>query len=287
MICTFGLINRGKGLEYMIQAMPRIVAACPDAMYLIVGATHPQVKRQEGEVYRESLVEMAEVAGRRRARALREPVSQPCRTCWSTCRPATCTSLPIRAKTRSPAAPWPMPWRPAGRWSARPTCTPRKSWPKGAGLLVPFADSAAMADATLRFLSDTAFRLETRRTSLRYAKPMFWPNVGRQYLDLFDRLRRDAGMSQRKHRSQASTSAPPRHGLSHSELVHGGCMMHVRDAIALDHLDRMTDSTGLIQHAIYSIPRRESGYTTDDNARALRSALACGRSIRTSGCSAG
>jgi hypothetical protein len=47
-------------------------------------------------------------------------------------------------------------------------------------------------------------------------------------------------------------------------------MMHDRDTIALDHLDRLTDSTGLIQHAIYSIPRRESGYTTDDNARALR-----------------
>src|ERR1700675_400915 len=56
------------------------------------------------------------------------------------------------------------------------------------GLLVPFADSKALADATLRLLCDTAFQIDTRRAAYEYAKPMFWPNVGQQYLDLFERV---------------------------------------------------------------------------------------------------
>jgi glycosyltransferase involved in cell wall biosynthesis len=58
----------------------------------------------------------------------------------------------------------------------------------GRGLLAPFGDSNAMADATIRFLTDAAFRIQTRRRAYRYAKPMFWPNVGQQYVKVFDRV---------------------------------------------------------------------------------------------------
>ena len=266
MICTFGLINRGKGLEYMIQAMPRIVAACPEAVYLIVGATHPQVKRQEGEVYRESLVEMAEVAGRRRARALREQVSQPRR-------PAGALAG-LRRVRHALSGKGPDRQRHLGvclggrrRGGQHPYLYAEEVLADGRGLLVPFGESDAMADATLRFLGDTAFQVETRRRAYEYARPMFWPNVGRQYLEFFTQVASGAEAS--RQRLTAGVS-PPGAERDPANSLHGGIVMHVGDRIALNHLDRMTDSTGLIQHAIYSIPRRESGYTTDDNARALR-----------------
>ena len=139
----------------------------------------------------------------------------------------------------------------------------------GRGLLVPFGQSEAMADATLRFLGDAAFQVETRRRAYQYAKPMFWPNVGRQYLEFFDRIASEDETSRQWLDRKASSTAERRTPAQCNSCTEARNARSVT-AIALDHLDRMTDSTGLIQHAIYSIPRRESGYTTDDNARALR-----------------
>ena len=84
----------------------------------------------------------------------------------------------------------------------------------GRGLLVPFGESDAMADATLRFLSDTAFQVETRRRAYRYAKPMFWPNVGQQYLESSRRLRRKtrqvgSGLDRKAFRDAERSSADP------------------------------------------------------------------------------
>jgi glycosyltransferase involved in cell wall biosynthesis len=251
-ILTFGLLSPSKGIEYMIDALPAVVRKHPDVVYMVLGATHPHVLRAQGEEYRMMLQRRAHERG------VRENVNFQNRfvdlaklTEFLGAADIYVTPYLNEAQIVSGTLAYAIG---AGKAViSTPYWYATELLADGRGTIVPFRDAEALAATVIDCLDHEAERHATRKRAYLYGRSMIWKEVARQYLEVFEDV----------HRTRQFHRRPlPAGGVDHRD----------RDEVPeldLRHLRRLTDDTGLLQHAAYSVPMRSHGYCTDDVARGL------------------
>ncbi|MDB5324560.1 MAG: glycosyl transferase, group 1 [Phycisphaerales bacterium] len=254
-LLTFGLLGPGKGIETALRAMPAVVAKHPDVLYIILGATHPHVLRNEGNKYRESLEKLiAELGLQNHVRFDNKYVSTPDLMKYLGVTDVYVIPYPNPAQITSGTLAYAVG---AGKAVvSTPFWHAEELLADGRGLLFPFNDSDALSKQINDLLDKPSERHAIRRNAYDYARPMVWQDVASQYLDIV----KDA-VAQR------------RNGQSHIALTRGDQPETTSIKVDFSHVARMSDDCGMFQHAIHATPDRRHGYCTDDNARALIAAL--------------
>ncbi len=183
-ILSFGLLGPGKGYEHAIDAMPGVVAAIPDARYVILGATHPDLLRHEGEAYREALVARVERLGLGDHVAFVDRfVGKAELGTWLQAADVFATPYPNLDQIVSGTLSYAIA---AGRpVVSTPYAYAREILGAGRGLLVPPGSPAALAEAFTTLLRDPGLRAEVGALAYRASRAMVWPAVGLAYRDLF------------------------------------------------------------------------------------------------------
>ncbi len=251
-LLSFGLLSANKGIENVINALPAILAKCPNVVYVIVGATHPHVIQNEGESYRLSLQWLARENGVEgnvifynrfvSPEELVQFISAADIYITPYLDAAQITSGTLAYTVGAGKAVISTPY-----WYAEEMLADDR------GALVPFSDPQALAEQVIDLLGNESKRHAMRKRAYLFGRDMIWPRVASQYMKTFERARADhryfaAAEYAVKPLDKRAGDLPP---------------------LKLDHLRHLTDDTGVFQHAIFTIPNYREGYTTDDNARAL------------------
>jgi glycosyltransferase involved in cell wall biosynthesis len=251
-LLTFGLLSPNKGIENVIRALPEILAQHPNVVYIVSGVTHPHIRKREGERYRESLQLLAEQLGVSSSLILNNrfvtaeelvehvgaadiyitPYRQEAQVVSGT------LAIALGAGKAIISTPY---------WHAKELLAEKR------GIIVPFESPSAIAHAVNALLENDAERHAMRKRAYLHSRGTTWPKTARAYMASFQRARFERTL-------QPRAAKPEDAHLDPFDRI---------PVLNTSHLVAMTDDTGILQHAIFSVPNSSEGYTTDDNARAL------------------
>jgi glycosyltransferase involved in cell wall biosynthesis len=251
-LLTFGLLSPNKGVESVIEALPRIIAQHPEVVYVIAGATHPHIRRREGDQYRLQLQALARKLGVERNVIFHNRFVTP-EEMAQFVGSADIYITPYRYEAQAVSGTLAYALGAGKAIISTPYWHAAELLDDGRGVLVPFNDSNAIADAAIELLDNEAARHAMRKRAYLYARATVWSKAAESYMQTFVRARSDRMRTPR---------------IAFSDLNAERTLDRL-PALKLDHLYRMTDHTGLLQHAVFSVPSYGEGYATDDNARAL------------------
>lgn len=252
LILTFGLLSPDKGIEHVIDALPTILSYYPDAVYIILGATHPHIIEHHGETYRLMLEDRAKRLGVDGNVIFHNRfVSQSELSEFLAAADIYITPYLNPEQITSGTLAYALG---AGKAViSTPYAYARELLAEERGILVPFNDPSSIASEIVGLLDDPEKRMLMRRRAAAHGRAMLWPAVARSYLDTFERARvENAQRSRIAFRASTLASRP-------AELP----------PVNLDHVAIMSDDIGILQHATFNVPRYDEGYCLDDNARAL------------------
>jgi len=245
-LLTFGLLSPNKGIETMIRAMPAIIAAHPESLYVVLGATHPHLVAREGEAYRDSLKALAEELGVAHAvRFIDGFLDQEALLDYLQAADIYITpylnETQITSGTLSYAIALGKPVVSTPYWHAAELLA------GDLGVLVPFGDSRCFAEQIIALLDEPARMAEMADRAYRIGRTMLWSELAEAYVAVCEEALRKRPVRIHRPRPAERAAVAPR----------------------LDAIERMTDATGMIQHSNYAVPDRNHGYCVDDNCRAL------------------
>jgi glycosyltransferase involved in cell wall biosynthesis len=255
-ILTFGLLSPNKGIEVMIDAMPSVLKRRADAVYVVLGATHPNLVRDEGEAYRESLMaRVRELGVEDHVVFLDQFVDHATLLEFISMCDVYVTPYLNEAQMTSGTLAYSFglgkPVVSTPYWHARELLA------EGRGVLVPFGDAPAIGGEIAELLTDDVRRQAMCKRAYAVSRTMTWARTAERYMSVFENARQGHWLKVIARSDQGSSE---QRGVAAPDMQIG-------------HFLSMCDDTGLFQHAVHSVPDRSHGYCVDDNARALL--LAC------------